>query len=271
MNIENLVEQIKQKGSCLCIGLDTDLTKIPKHLLALDDPAFEFNKQIIDATHSYGVAYKPNTAFYEANGVKGWASLQKTIDYLSQNYPHLFTIADAKRGDIGNTSHQYAKTFFSQMPFNAVTVAPYMGSDSVQPFLEYEGKFVIVLALTSNQGAFDFQTQVLSNGDKLYQTVIKTTLSWPNADRLMFVTGATKASFLKEIREIVPDNFFLVPGVGAQGGDLDEVMKNGMNKNVGLLINSSREIIYASTGVDFAEKAAEKAKEIAAKMKPYIH
>jgi orotidine-5'-phosphate decarboxylase len=270
MTITELVKQIRSKGSCLCIGLDADLAKMPQHLLTASDPIFEFNKQLIDATHEFCVAYKPNTAFYEANGVKGWSSLEKTINYLTEYYPNHFTIADAKRGDIGNTCHQYAKAFFTNMDFDSVTVAPYMGSDSVQPFLEYENKFVILLALTSNKGAFDFQTLKTENGKTVYENVLHTSLSWPNSERLMFVTGATQASHLKDIRAIVPHNFFLVPGIGAQGGDLDDVMKNAMNENVGLLINSSREIIYASTGNDFAEAAKAKAKEVAEKMKPYI-
>jgi len=270
MTIDQLIQQIRLKGSCLCVGLDSDITKLPAHLLTEPDPVFEFNKQIIDATHEYCVAYKPNTAFYESNGVSGWESLSKTIAYLKKNYPNHFTIADAKRGDIGNTCHQYAKAFFVNMDFDSVTVAPYMGVDSVQPFLEYENKFVILLALTSNKGAFDFQTLKTENGKMVYENVLKTSLTWTNADRLMFVTGATKAEYLKDIRNIAPKSFLLVPGVGAQGGDLDAVMQNGMNDSVGLLINSSREIIFASTGNDFAEKAKEKAKEVALKMKPYI-
>ncbi len=270
MTTGQLIEQIRLKGSCLCVGLDADISKLPAHLLTTEDPVFEFNKLIIDATHESCVAYKPNTAFYEANGVKGWNSLTKTIAYLKQNYPNHFTIADAKRGDIGNTCHQYAKAFFTNMDFDSVTVAPYMGSDSVQPFLEYENKFVILLALTSNQGAFDFQSLKTENGMMVYENVLKTALTWPNAGRLMFVTGATRAEYLKDIRKIAPNNFFLVPGVGAQGGDLDAVMQNGMNSNIGLLINSSREIIFASNGTDFATKAKEKAAEIAAKMRKYI-
>ncbi|HYG53179.1 MAG TPA: orotidine-5'-phosphate decarboxylase [Flavobacteriales bacterium] len=270
MTLPELIKQIRSKGSCLCIGLDADLAKIPQHLLTGNDPVFEFNKQLIDATHEFCVAYKPNTAFYEALGIKGWQSLEKTVVYLTEYYPNHFTIADAKRGDIGNTCHQYAKAFFTNMDFDAVTVAPYMGSDSVQPFLEYENKFVILLALTSNKGAFDFQTLKTENGLTLYENVLKTSLTWSNSERLMFVTGATQASYLKHIRSIAPSSFFLVPGIGAQGGDLDDVMKNAMNENVGLLINSSREIIYASNGTDFARAAAIKAKEVAAKMKPYI-
>lgn len=270
MTATDITNHIKEKKSCLCVGLDTDLTKIPQHLLQADDPAFEFNKQIIDATHDYCVAYKPNTAFYEADGTRGWISLEKTMAYIKKNYPKHFTIADAKRGDIGNTCHQYAKAFFVNMGVDSVTVAPYMGSDSVQPFLEYENKFVIMLALTSNKGAMDFQTLQTADGKLLYEEVLSTALSWPNSERLMFVTGATQAEYLGNIRKIAPNSFFLVPGVGAQGGDLAAVMKNAMNKNVGLLINSSREIIYASSGTDFAEKAAEKAKSIAQQMAGFI-
>jgi len=251
------------------VGLDTDLSKIPVHLLDTDDPAFAFNKGIVDATHEYCVAYKPNTAFYEANGTQGWASLEKTIHYIKTHYPQHFTIADAKRGDIGNTCHQYAKAFFANMNVDSVTVAAYMGSDSVQPFLEYENRFVILLALTSNKGALDFQ-MLETDGSKLYEKVLRTALTWPNSERLMFVTGATQAEHLAGIRKIAPNSFFLVPGVGAQGGDLAAVMKNAMNEKVGLLINSSREIIYASNGKDFAEKAAEKAKSIAEQMAGFI-
>lgn len=270
MTVAEITQHIREKRSCLCVGLDTDLTKIPAHLLGEEDPAFAFNKAIVDATHEYCVAYKPNTAFYEANGVKGWQSLEKTIAYIKEKYPRHFTIADAKRGDIGNTCHQYAKAFFVNMNVDSVTVAPYMGCDSVQPFLEYENKFVILLALTSNKGALDFQVQQLAHDGLLYEKVLKTALSWPNSDRLMFVTGATQAEYLAGIRKIAPHSFFLVPGVGAQGGDLEAVMTNAKNENVGLLINSSREIIYASNGKDFAEKAGAKAKEIAQQMAGFI-
>jgi orotidine-5'-phosphate decarboxylase len=234
------------------------LTKIPKYLLELEDPIFEFNKAIIDATHDICVAYKPNTAFYEAYGIKGWQSLQKTIEYINDNHPDIFTIADAKRGDIGNTSTMYAKAFFDDLNFDSVTVAPYMGKDSVEPFLAFENKHTILLALTSNEGAFDFQTKSV-NGTELYKTVIETSKAWKNSENLMYVVGATKAEYFKEIRNIIPDSFLLVPGVGAQGGSLQEVCKYGMNENVGLLINSSRGIIYASNGADFAEKAREEA------------
>lgn len=259
--IEKLVLQIEQKKSLLCIGLDVDLAKLPKHLLSYEDPIFEFNKAIIRATHPYAIAYKPNIAFYEAYGVKGWISLQKTISFLNKNYPEIFTIADAKRGDIGNTSSMYAKAFFEDMNFDSITVSPYMGKDSVEPFLRYGNKCTIVLALTSNQGAFDFQTSTC-NGIELYKKVLHTSLTWQNSSNLMFVVGATKAQHIKEIRSIVPNHFLLVPGVGIQGGDLDEVCRYGMNERYGLIINSSRGIIYASNGTDFAEVATQKAYEI---------
>ena len=261
MTTQQLVQQIKLKNSFLCIGLDVSLDKIPKHLLQFDDPIFEFNKSIIDATYDLCVSYKPNTAFYEAYGLKGWAALQKTINYLNDNYPELFTIADAKRGDIGNTSSMYAKAFFEDLNFDSVTVAPYMGRDSVEPFLEFEEKHTILLALTSNGGAFDFQTKIFEEKE-LYKQVLETSKKWKNAENLMYVVGATKSSYFTEIRKIVPDNFLLVPGVGAQGGSLSEVCKFGMNKDVGLLINSSRGIIYASSKADFAEKAREEALKI---------
>ncbi|MFV8370247.1 orotidine-5'-phosphate decarboxylase [Flavobacterium sp. LB2R40] len=258
MTTQELIEQIQQKKSFLCIGLDVDLNKIPQHLLVLEDPIFEFNKAVIDATNDLAVAYKPNIAFYEAHGIKGWLSLQKTIHYLNEKYPEIFTIADAKRGDIGNTSSMYAKAFFEDLDFDSVTVAPYMGKDSVEPFLAFENKHTIMLALTSNEGAFDFQTLNV-NGKELYKQVLETSKTWKNSENLMYVVGATKAEYFIEIRKIVPDSFLLVPGVGAQGGSLFEVCKYGMNANVGLLINSSRAIIYASNGADFAEKAREEA------------
>ncbi len=258
MTTAQLIDQIKIKKSFLCIGLDVDLNKIPTHLLELDDPIFEFNKAIIDATHDLAVSYKPNTAFYEAYGIKGWISLQKTINYINEKHPEIFTIADAKRGDIGNTSSMYAKAFFEDLNFDSVTVAPYMGKDSVEPFLAFENKHTILLALTSNEGAFDFQT--LNVGVKeLYKQVLETSKTWKNSENLMYVAGATKAEYFMEIRKIVPESFLLVPGVGAQGGSLQEVCKYGMNANIGLLINSSRGIIYASNGTDFAQKAREEA------------
>lgn len=254
MNKQALIAQIQQKKSFLCIGLDVDLDKIPAHLLMEDDPIFEFNKQIIDATHHLAVAYKPNTAFYEAYGLKGWAALGKTIDYLNANYPEIFTIADAKRGDIGNTSTMYAKAFFEDLNFDSVTVAPYMGSDSVEPFLAFKNKTTILLALTSNKGGLDFQGLNI-NGTELYKEVIKTALIWKNSENLMFVVGATKPTYFEEIRKIVPNHFLLVPGIGAQGGNLQEVCKYGLNKDCGLLVNSARSIIYASNGLDFAKAA----------------
>ena len=265
MTTQQLIDQIKIKKSFLCVGLDVDLNKIPSHLLELEDPIFEFNKAIIDATHDLAVSYKPNTAFYEAYGIKGWISLQKTINYINENYPTLFTIADAKRGDIGNTSSMYAKAFFEDLNFDSVTVAPYMGKDSVEPFLAFENKHTILLALTSNEGAFDFQTLNVE-GKELYKQVLETSKTWKNSENLMYVVGATKAEYFTEIRKIVPDSFLLVPGVGAQGGSLSEVCKYGMNSNVGLLINSSRAIIYASNGVDFAEKAREEAQKMQLEM-----
>lgn len=265
MTTQQLYEQIQQKQSFLCIGLDTDMNRIPRHLSQTEDPIFEFNKAIIDATHDLAVSYKPNTAFYEAHGLKGWQSLEKTIDYLNQKHPEVFTIGDAKRGDIGNTSAMYAKAFLEDMNFDSVTVAPYMGKDSVSPFLAVKNKFTILLALTSNEGAFDFQTQTIGN-EELYKTVLKTSQTWENSENLMYVVGATKAEYFKEIRNIVPDNFLLVPGVGAQGGSLQDVCKYGMNEQVGLLINSSRGIIYASNGEDFAEKAREEALKIQQEM-----
>ena len=266
MTTQQLVQQIKQKKSFLCIGLDVDLTKIPQHLLEFEDPIFEFNKAIIDATHDLCVSYKPNMAFYEAYGLKGWASLEKTINYINANYPEIFTIADAKRGDIGNTSTMYAKAFLEDLNFDSITVAPYMGKDSVEPFLAFENKHTILLALTSNEGAFDFQTMNV-NGNELYKTVIQTSLRWKNAKNLMYVVGATKAEYFQEIRKIIPNNFLLVPGVGAQGGSLQEVCKYGMIDTIGLLINSSRAIIYASSGEDFAQKAREEALKIQQEMK----
>jgi orotidine-5'-phosphate decarboxylase len=269
MTTKELEFQIRQKKSFLCIGLDVDLKKIPQHLLTTEDPIFEFNKQIIDATHHLCVAYKPNTAFYEAYGIKGWQSLEKTIVYLNEFFPEIFTIADAKRGDIGNTSSMYAKAFFEDLAFDSVTVAPYMGKDSVEPFLAFEGKHTILLALTSNEGAFDFQTKKVDDKE-LYKHVLETSKTWKNAKNLMYVVGATKADYFKEIRKIVPNAFLLVPGIGAQGGNLEDVCEFGLNSNVGLLINSSREILYASSGIDFAVKAQLKAKEVQSKMEKIL-
>jgi orotidine-5'-phosphate decarboxylase len=265
MTTQQLTEQIFKKKSFLCIGLDVDISKIPKHLVDLEDPIFEFNKAIIDATHDIAVSYKPNTAFYEAYGIKGWQALAKTIAYINENYPDIFTIADAKRGDIGNTSSMYAKAFFEDLQFDSVTVAPYMGKDSVEPFLAFENKHTILLALTSNEGAFDFQT-LQTNGTALYKQVIATSKTWKNAHNLLYVVGATKADSFKEIRQVVPYSFLLVPGVGAQGGSLKEVCEHGLNDTVGLLINSSRAIIYASSGLDFAEKAREEALKMQTEM-----
>ncbi|AFK04608.1 orotidine 5'-phosphate decarboxylase [Emticicia oligotrophica DSM 17448] len=275
MTKQQLFEQITQKNSYLCVGLDTDIKKIPSHLLKEKDPIFEFNRQIIDATAQFAVAYKPNIAFYEALGAKGWESLQKTIEYIPEE---CFTIADAKRGDIGNTSSLYARTFFdkssSGLDFDSVTVAPYMGSDSVIPFLEFEGKWVILLALTSNDGGDDFQ-QLLVNSEEseiknLYQQVILTSQKWADSERMMYVVGATKADKLLKIREIAPEHFLLVPGIGAQGGSLEEVSKYGMNKQCGLLVNSSRAIIYASSGDDFAKVAAQEAQLVQEEMAKYL-
>jgi orotidine-5'-phosphate decarboxylase len=263
MNRAQLISEIKKKKSFLCVGLDTDSTKLPKHLLTCEDPVFEFNKQIIEATSEYCVAYKPNLAFYEADGVKGLQSMEKTMTVIPKN---CFTIADAKRGDIGNTSAMYARSFFDHYGFDSVTVAPYMGSDSVKPFLTQAEKWVILLALTSNEGAFDFETQELSKGGKLYEEVLRKSSEWGNADNMMYVVGATKAEYLAEIRKIVPDHFLLVPGVGAQGGSLEEVVKYGMNADCGLLVNASRSILYASGGEDFAEKARAEARRMQEEM-----
>ncbi|MCC9063969.1 orotidine-5'-phosphate decarboxylase [Flavobacterium piscisymbiosum] len=270
MTTQQLHEQILLKKSFLCVGLDPDLTKIPPHLLETEDPIFEFNKAIIDATHDLAVGYKPNTAFFEAYGIKGWLSLQKTINYINENFPEIFTIADAKRGDIGNTSSMYAKAFFEDLNFDSVTVAPYMGKDSVEPFLAFENKHTIMLALTSNEGAFDFQT-LTTNGKELYKQVLETSKTWKNSHNLMYVVGATKAEYFADIRKIVPDSFLLVPGIGAQGGSLSEVCKYGMNDKVGLLVNSARAIIYASKGTDFAEKAREEALSVQQEMEGILN
>jgi len=265
MTTQQLIDQIRKKQSFLCIGLDTDLDKIPPHLLNEDDPIFTFNKAIIDATNHLCVAYKPNVAFYEAYGIKGWKALEKTINYLNEKYPEQFTIADAKRGDIGNTSTRYAKAFFEDLAFDSLTIAPYMGKDSVEPFLAFDNKHTILLALTSNEGAFDFQTQLV-DGQELYKKVLEISKSYKNSKNLMYVVGATKASYLKDIRKIVPESFLLVPGVGAQGGSLPEVCRYGMNKNVGLLVNSSRGIIYASNESDYAKAAAGAAEQLQKQM-----
>lgn len=263
MTRQQLFENIKQKKSFLCVGLDTDITLIPKHLLGSEDPVFEFNKQIIDVTKDLCVAYKPNIAFYESQGYKGWQSLEKTIHYINSTCKDIFTIADAKRGDIGTTSKMYARAFFEKMNFDSITVAPYMGEDSVVPFFEYKNKWVILLALTSNKGASDFQLNASSN---LYKQVLEISKKWGNPDNMMYVVGATKAEMLLEIRKIVPNNFLLIPGVGAQGGSLQDVVNYGMNKQCGLLVNSSRSIIYASNKTDFAEKAREEALKLQKEM-----
>ncbi|MBL4938875.1 MAG: orotidine-5'-phosphate decarboxylase [Lutibacter sp.] len=270
MNKQELITQIKRKKSFLCIGLDVDLAKIPTHLLTEEDSIFEFNKQIIDATHHLAVAYKPNTAFYEAYGIKGWQALEKTINYINANYPEIFTIADAKRGDIGNTSTMYAKAFFEDLNFDSVTVAPYMGSDSVEPFLAFQNKITILLALTSNKGGMDFQG-LKTNHEELYKKVLKTALTWENSENLMFVVGATKAEYFLEIRKIVPNHFLLVPGVGAQGGNLQDVCNYGLTKDCGLLINSSRGIIYAGNDLNFAKAAQQEALKLQQEMEVILN
>ena len=266
MNRSELVNQIKTKRSFLCVGLDTDLKKVPAHILNEEDPIFAFNKVIIDATAPYCVSYKPNLAFYEAFGVKGLISFEKTIKYLKDNYPNHFIVADAKRGDIGNTSAMYARTFFEEYDVDSLTVAPYMGEDSVTPFLGYKDKWVIVLALTSNKGSHDFQLTEDKQGERLFEKVLRTSQQWGSKDNMMYVVGATQGRMFEDIRKIVPDHFLLVPGVGAQGGSLEEVCRYGMNSECGLLVNSSRGIIYASNGEDFAEVAAQKAEELQKQM-----
>lgn len=266
MNRAQLVSEIKRKKSVLCVGLDTDLKKVPAHLFADEDPVFAFNKAIIDATKDYTVAYKINTAFYEAQGLKGWISLEKTLKYIPKD---IFTIADAKRGDIGNTAEQYAHTFFKTYPFDSVTVAPYMGKDSVQPFMQFDGHWAIVLGLTSNAGSADFQLQ--PSGDELmYERVLKTVASWGTPENLMFVIGATRKEQLQHVRQMLPDHFFLIPGVGAQGGDVPTVCENALNKDGGVLINVSRAVIFASSGEDFAVKAGEAAKDYQQQMAAYL-
>ncbi len=267
MNKAELFEQIKRKESYLCVGLDSDIKKIPSHLLKEEDPIFEFNKQIIDATIDFAVSYKPNIAFYEAEGSKGWDSLQKTIEYLPKD---VFSIADAKRGDIGNTSKLYARAFFENMDFDSVTIAPYMGEDSVTPFLEFEGKWGILLGLTSNIGANDFEKLSLDNGQQLFEQVLEKSKQWGDDSQLMYVVGATQGDYFEKIRKIVPNHFLLVPGVGAQGGSLEDVSKYGMNHQCGLLVNSSRGIIYADDSKDFAKVAGQKAQEVQEEMKEYL-
>ncbi len=267
MTRKHLFEHIVSKQSYLCVGLDSDIHLIPKHLLKEEDPIFEFNRQIIDATAEYCVAYKPNTAFYEAMGVKGWQTLQRTVEYIPGN---MLTIADAKRGDIGNTASLYARAFFSEMDFDAITIAPYMGEDSVKPFLEFENKWVILLALTSNPGSADFQMQQLADGEYLFERVLQKSQAWASADRMMYVVGATQDGLISRVRNLAPDHFLLVPGIGAQGGNLEAVSQWGMNKQCGLLVNSSRGIQYASSGEDFAEAARKAAKAMQEEMTIYL-
>ncbi len=266
MTRQELFENIKKKQSFLCVGLDTDIKKIPAHLLTEEDPIFAFNKAIIDATAPYCIAYKPNLAFYESMGVKGWISFEKTITYLNENYPDQFIIADAKRGDIGNTSAMYARTFFEEMQLDALTVAPYMGEDSVTPFLSYEGKWVILLALTSNKGSHNFQLSEDNRHERLFEKVLRVSQQWGNADNMMYVVGATQGRMFEDIRKIAPDHFLLVPGIGAQGGSLEDVCHYGMNRTCGLIVNSSRAIIYADSTEHFASVAAEKAREVQQQM-----
>lgn len=266
MNRQQLINEIFTKKTFLCVGLDTDINKIPAHLKNEDDPIFAFNKAIIDATAPYCVAYKPNLAFYECYGLKGMLAFEKTIQYIKENHPNHFIIADAKRGDIGNTSKMYAQTFFEEYNLDSVTVAPYMGEDSVKPFLEYDGKWVILLALTSNKGSHDFQLTEDNQGERLFEKVLKKSQEWGTTENLMYVVGATQGKMFEDIRRIAPEHFLLVPGIGAQGGSLQEVCKYGMTKDCGLLVNSSRGIIYASTDTDFAEVAAVKAKELQEEM-----
>ena len=266
MTRKELIASIQRKRSFLCVGLDTDIKKIPAHLLQEEDPVFAFNKAIIDATAPYCVAYKPNLAFYESMGVKGWIAFEKTVSYLRENYPDQFIIADAKRGDIGNTSAMYARTFFEEIDLDAVTVAPYMGEDSVTPFLGYEGKWVILLALTSNKGSHDFQLTEDAQGEKLFEKVLRKSQEWAGNDQMMYVVGATQGKAFEDIRRIAPHHFLLVPGIGAQGGSLEEVCKYGMTSECGLIVNSSRAIIYADATESFAQVAGEKAREVQAQM-----
>ncbi len=259
MNKQELIKQIKEKRSFLCVGLDSDIKKLPACVMSSDDPVFEFNKAIIDATAPYTVAYKPNLAFYEATGVKGWISLEKTVQYIKDNYPEIFIIADAKRGDIGNTSALYARSFFEEMQVHALTVAPYMGEDSVSPFLSYDGAWVIVLALTSNPGSHDFQLTKDDNGEMLFEKVLRTSQKWGSDQNMMYVVGATQGKSFENVRSIVPNHFLLVPGVGAQGGSLEEVCKYGMNNECGLLVNASRAVIFADSSEQYATVAGQKA------------
>lgn len=270
MTRHQIIDQIIAKRSYLCVGLDTDIKKIPQHLLKEEDPIFEFNKAIIDSTASFCIAYKPNLAFYEAHGVKGWIAFEKTIEYIKANYNDHLIIADAKRGDIGNTSAMYARTFFEEMDIDALTVAPYMGEDSVTPFLQYENKWVVLLALTSNKGSQDFQLLKDADGIQLFEKVLKQSQQWGNSENMMYVVGATQGQMFEKIRQIVPDHFLLVPGVGAQGGSLEEVCKYGMTEDCGLIINSSRAIIYASQDKDFARVAAQRALEVQQQMSRII-
>jgi orotidine-5'-phosphate decarboxylase len=269
MDHSKLFENIIKKHSFLCVGLDPELEKIPSFLLKAEDPVFEFNKRIIDATHAFAIAYKPNVAFYECHGAKGWISLEATVRYIKDNYPDIFVIADAKRGDIGNTSKMYAKAFLENMPFDAITVAPYMGEDSVTPFLSYKDKWIVLLALTSNKGADDFQYHD-EDGIKLFERVLSVSQKWGTINNMMYVVGATRADMLKDIRQQVPDHFLLVPGVGAQGGSLEEVAKYGLNSKCGLLVNSSRGIIFADNSENFDKVAGEKAKEMHLEMEKYL-
>lgn len=270
MNKQQLINNIRAKHSFLCVGLDTDLKKIPQHLLSEDDPIFAFNKAIIDATAPYSVAYKPNLAFYECFGLKGWQAFEKTVHYIKDNYPDQFIIADAKRGDIGNTSSMYARSFFEEMNIDSLTVAPYMGEDSVTPFLQYDGKWVILLALTSNKGSHDFQLSEDKNGERLFEKVLRRSQEWADDEKMMYVVGATQGSLFEDIRKIAPKHFLLVPGVGAQGGSLEEVCKYGMTPECGLLVNSSRGIIYADSSEKYAEVAGQKAKELQQQMQKQL-
>lgn len=270
MNRKELYQEIRRKKSFLCVGLDSDIQKLPAIVKNDPDPVFRFNKQIIDATHQYSVAYKPNLAFYEALGPKGLVSLEKTVDYIRSIDPSIFIIADAKRGDIGNTANQYARAYFVHFDFDAITLSPYMGRDSIEPFLEYPDKWVIILALTSNRGADDFEKKQLLDSTYLYEEVIQSSMAWGNPDNLMFVVGATQSEYIKNIRELAPENFFLVPGVGAQGGDLESVIESGQNSSGGLLINSSRGVIFASHKSDFGEKAADAAEALQKSMAKYL-